>query len=430
MRLLTHRVVRYWLVLSVLSAPLMVHAGIELSGFGTLGAALSDQDFIYQRYLDDGGTLNRDSLVGLQLDAPLTETWGMTLQAKLAPSTHDDNAWEPTLTWAFLSWRPSNVLLLRVGKLRIPLLLYSASSDVGTTYDFVRLPTEVYAPLPTTDINGLALAKTWFAGEREWTLEGYLGQAHADWRYFMREDIPPDFPAGDLYLGLDLEMAGLVLSLNDSRNIWRIGLHRAGAEFDQGPVPSDYPFVSIGPGLGYYQMSNALPGPGVPTIDQVDLSVLTLSAEIALPRDFRFIGEYARRRILNATMGPDTHVGYLALLRDIGRWTPYVLWTGIRSLDARLNFYERLNDNPLPESIPGAAALNAIQRLGSDLLSPYDQQSIAVGTSYSLSPGSKIKIGWMHTRIGRVSSFVDPPVGEESGGRQINVFSLSYNFTF
>lgn len=403
---------------------------ITVSGFGTLGGAISDQDFIYQRYIDDRGTLNRDSLAAIQLDARLSAAWSLTLQAKAAPSESDDHAWDPTLTWAFLSWRPSNDLLWRLGKQRLPLMLYSANSDVGLTFDFARLPTEAYSILPTQDFTGLSLAKTWFDANREWTLEGYLGYTHTNWHYYLRDSLEPAFSAGTFYVGYDVKMAGLVLSLRDDDNIWRLGLHKAQAASDTGSMPKRFPFVELAPGVGYYQILDALPGPGVPMIDQYDIWVLTLGAEIALPDDLRLVGEYGRRRFTNTTTGPDTSAGYLSLLKRVGRWTPYVYWSAIRTSGSALDFISTLNDTRLPETMPSAAAINAAQRVGADLLSPYDQSSWALGASYSLSPTSRLKAEWTHTRTGRLSSFVNAPSGEDSGGRRINVFSLSYSFTF
>ncbi len=417
----------------LMTLPQLTRAEIQFSGFGTLGGAISDQDVIYQRYLDDGGTLNRDSLIGLQMDARLTDAWSLTLQAKAAPSIRDENAWEPTLSWAFLSWRPDNDLLLRAGKLRLPLMLYSANSDVGTTFEFARLPTELYSLLPTTDLTGLSCAKTWLDGEREWTLEGYLGRTQTEWRYYLRDNMEPLFPAGASFLGYELDMAGLVLSLREHENTWRIGLHRTDAESDIGPVPSGFPFVTLvpGTGIGYYQVSNDMPGPGVPTVDQYVIYVLTLGAEIALPNDFRLVGEFGQRRFNNAAIaGPNTNAGYLALLKSIGRWTPYIYWAGIRSREQALDLTDALNRNRVPEFIPGADAINATQRAGADMLGPYDQQSLAIGTAYSLSPTSKFKAEWLHTRTGILSSFVNAPANEDSGGRQFNVFSLSYSVAF
>ncbi len=402
----------------------------DLSGFGTFGGAVSDQDFIYQRFVHDGGTINRDSVIGVQLDTRLGDAWGLTLQAKAAPSSHSDNAWEPTLNWAFISWRPTNDWLLRAGRLRLPLLLYSANQDVGGTFDFARLPTDAYSVSPTPDVNGLFFAKTWLSDTWEWTLEGYLGTAHTDWRFYLRDGLEPQLAAGALYNGLDLNLGGLVLSLRAGEHYWRIGLHRVEAEMDYGTLISEYPYVSLEPGIGYYQTLPDIPGPGVPTVDKISIDVLTLGAEIALPHDVRLIGEYVRRRFNNATAGPDVHAGYLALLRPVGNWTPYLYWSGIRSTDDALDLYELTNRARVPASLPNASLINAAQVVGADLRAALDQQSLAIGTSYSLSPTSKLKAEWMHVRTGRVSNFIDAPSGEDSGGRQFNVFSLSYSFMF
>jgi hypothetical protein len=419
-----------WLLLTALAAPQVAYAELELSGFGTLGGAVSDQDFKYQRDIDDHGTLNRDSAIGFQMDGRLTPEWGFTIQGKAAPSSHRENGWDPTLTWAFLSWRPTNDLLLRAGKLRVPLMLYSANSDVGTTFDFARLPTEVYSLTPTADVNGASFGWTWMVNEYEWTLEGYLGSAHADWRIYIRDGLPPYQPAGPIYQGVDLNLGGLVLTLHQNDNIWRVGVHRADVITDAGDAYADYPYVALAPGIGYYQVLPSVPGPGMPTVDKLINYVFTFGAEIALPHNARLIGEYARRQISNATSGADTHAAYVALLKPIGKWTPYAYLSGIRSEGKPLDLYKALNENRLPPVIPGAVAINATQRLGADQLIGYDQYSWAVGASYSFSAKSKLKAEWMQTHTGSVSSFVDAHAGEDSGGRQINVFSLSYNVTF
>lgn len=412
------------------AGPACAEPSYDLSGFGTLGGALSDQDFIYQRYIDDQGTLNRDSVIGLQLDVQLDDAWAITLQAKGAPSSHDDDAWEPTLTWAFVSWRPTNDWLLRAGRLRVPLLLYSASNDVGTTFDFARLPAEAYSVTPNPDINGVSFGKTWLSETQEWTLEGYLGRAHGDWRLYLRDGFPPELSEGALFQGFDINQGGLVLSLRTDKSYWRLGLHRGEAQPDHGAKASNYPFVSIAPGLGYYQTLPFLPGPGLPTVDTIVTDALTLGAEVELTRNIRLVGEFVRRKIDNATLGQDTTAGYLAVLRPTGKWTPYAYWAGMRSTQSALDLYAATNDSRVPAYFPSAAEINASQVLGADLLSAFDQQSFAIGTSYSPTPTSKVKAEWKYVRTGEVSSFVDAPSGEDSGGRQLNVFSLSYSVLF
>ena len=60
----------------------------------------------------------------------------------------------------------------------------------------------------------------------------------------------------------------------------------------------------------------------------------------------------------------------------------------------------------------------------------YDQSSWSIGTSYALSPTSKIKAEWMRVRIGQVSSLVDAPPGSNIRNQSINVISLSYSLVF
>jgi len=88
------------------------------------------------------------------------------------------------------------------------------------------------------------------------------------------------------------------------------------------------------------------------------------------------------------------------------------------------------NSKRVPGSLPNADDINAIQTLRADLLGALDQQSLALGTAYRLSATSMLKAEWMQVRTGHVSSFLDAPAGEDSGGRQANVLSLSYSLAF
>ena len=60
--------------------------------------------------------------------------WSPRPKASL-PRSKRNNPWDTTLTWAFLAWRPTNDLLLRAGRFRVPYYLNSANLDVGVTYD-------------------------------------------------------------------------------------------------------------------------------------------------------------------------------------------------------------------------------------------------------------------------------------------------------
>jgi hypothetical protein len=404
---------------------------LSVSAFGTLGYARSDQPYTYQRFIDRSGTFRRDSLAGLQVDARFAEKFGATVQVKVAPDTANDNRYEGSVSWAFLSYRPTNEWLIRAGKQRIPLYLYSETVDVGVTYDFARLPTEMYSIISSNDFTGLSFSKNWGMENGDLSLDGYWGKSTADFRFWLRDNIPPVQSSGAAIIGEDVKGEGLVLSYKRNEDTYRIGVHRAVFKLPDGAsFPTTFPFVALAPGIGYYQVDASLPGPGIPTSASLTATVITLGAQVGLGSGFRVVSEFA------LTLAPHTDVstastrGYASLLKQIDKWTPYVIYAFLRSAPGPRNLYNRVNNNTVPDFIPGATLINAAQRAGADHVPAYDQNSWALGTSYSISPKSKIKAEYLRTHIGQMSSLVDALPGSNIRDQNINVFSLSYSFVF
>ncbi|KAB2926206.1 MAG: hypothetical protein F9K30_06830 [Dechloromonas sp.] len=50
----------------------------DWSGFATVGYAISDKPYRYQRVIDEHGTFARDSVLGIQLDARVSSAVGAT----------------------------------------------------------------------------------------------------------------------------------------------------------------------------------------------------------------------------------------------------------------------------------------------------------------------------------------------------------------
>ncbi len=413
--------------------PFALHAAdFSLSGFGTLGFAKSDKPYRYQRFVDEDGTFRRDSVAGVQVDAKLTSSVGATVQLLASPATDNDRQYDATVAWAFVSWRPNNDWLIRAGKQRIPLYLYSQTYNVGTTYEFARLPTEMYSISPSNDFVGISASKTWEVRSGELTLDGYWGGSDLDVRFWIRDGVPPSQVSSALFRSLALEGGGLVLSHKDASNIFRIGYSRVviDEKNSANAYPVTYPFVSIAPGIGYYQVDSNLPGPGIPAIDRYSHRTLTIGADIALDSGYRFVAEIARSLVTQTSFSNQSTRGYAALLKKIDKWTPYVTYAYLRSTPGQLTLYNKVNSNLVPAFIPGAAQINASQRIGADAMLVYDQHSWAIGTSYALSPTSKVKAEWMRVRIGQMSSLVDAPPGSNIRNQSINVFSLSYSVVF
>lgn len=403
-------------------------ADISFSGFGTAGYARSDQAYNYQRFVSDQGTLKRDSVLGVQMDAKLNNQFSFTLQGKVAPSLKNDKDLDTTISWGFLSWRPTDDWLVRVGRLRVPVYLNSENMDVGATFDFARLPAEVYASAQTTDGDGLFVGKTWNLDAGELTLNGYWATAKTYYRYYRRDDLLPLFSSGSYVVPVKMNARGLVLTLLRDDDTFRASVHDTYTSItDNQDLPLDFPYVSLMPGVGYYQTSNLLPGPGVPSVkNNIRAIAYTLAADMMVGNGFRVMGEYVRRDLPDVAAGPDSQGGYLALLKPIGAWTPYVSAARLKSMPRTINLYNKVNNS----IISGSAFLTATQRAGADGVIAYDQTTWALGTSYRINPTSKLKAEWARTRTGDMSFFVDAPPGGESGKKTINVLSLSYSVVF
>ncbi len=404
----------------------------SLSGFATIGYATSNRPYGYQRFIDDGGTFRRDSVAGLQVDAMLTNEVGATVQIKAAPSTSSDGSYEASASWAFVSYRPSNDWLLRAGKQRIPYYLYSENIDVGATYDFVRLPTEMYSIASINDFVGISVGKTWRTGDAEIALDGYYGRSDNDYRVWSRDDIPGVQQAGPTFSRLEYSnAAGLTAAYRRDDLTLRAALLRGSVKVrGGGSLPTSFPFVAIAPGIGYYQVSDQLPGPGVPMRESIVSTLFSVGMEAALPADFRFVGEYAHSVGQHSDIGPQGNRGYAAVLRPIGKWTPYVTYAFLRSPARQRALYGAINDNTVPAFLPGAASSNASQRAAADQVMVYDQSSFALGTSYSFSAKSKLKAEVLRTRIRDGSQLIDPLPGTTVRHDSVNVYSLSYSVVF
>ena len=406
-------------------------ADYAISAYGTVGYTLSDQPFKYDRLIDSRGTFRRDSVGGLQFDSRLTDSLGATVQLVTEVAGDDERQHRVNVAWAFLSWRPSSDWLFRLGKQRIPLYLYSQTHNVGVTYDFVRPPIEMYSISPNNDYVGVSFSKTWNIAEDEVLLEGNWGNTPIDTRVWNRDDIPGLQTSGAIYRPFIAKGIGVNLSYKRDDSIFRAGLYRSVLSRKDGTTLAvSMPYVTILPGIGYYQTSSLLPGPGIPQTKEIDFSILSFGADVNIGSGYRLVGEFARTVSGRTDFNETANRGYFSLLKRLDRWTPYIYVSAVKSASGPLALNRAINASSVPTFIPSAALINASQRATADQIRVQDQLSMAVGVSYRMTATQILKAEVMRVRIGKVSSLVDAPSGGDITNERINVFSLSYSFAF
>lgn len=407
-------------------------AELRFSGFGTLGMAVSDREFTHQRFINDQPTLKRDSLLGLQADLRLNPQWGATVQGVLAPKADSDSGLEVDARWAFVSYRPHNDWLFRAGKLRVGSFLNMQNMEVGTTYDMLRLPAEVYSVAPMYDFWGASVNKTFYYNDFEFNIEGVWGQTDATWRQYLNGRQEANF------LPIEIDVKGFVFTTNYDEDIYRFGYFhvtpntvsggdRFVSKYDVTPTPLGFDIITPN------------------HTDKTNSKVITLGASIELFDNYRLTSEYARRIVDEMETGPDSHGFYANLSASYGRWTPYITYAKIWSNESQLKRWREVRDARPPtaqqlqlaamaqgESLTDIEAQYAANQAATGYqdaasgIFVFDQHSVMLGTAYSLTPLQKIKVEIMQTRVGEVSSLIDANISNKA----ITTFSLSYSFAF
>lgn len=391
-----------------------------LSGYGTIGYAIADQDVGYLRYIDKDGTIKADSLFGLQLDARFDPRWSATVQGVASAPRTRDSGYEAAIRWAFVGFRPRSDWLLRGGRLRPPVLIATQNAEVGVTYDVARLPVEVYSLSPVYDVDGAAVTKTWLAGESEVDVDAYWGRTRLNYRLpFQR------FGEQPRYFPEKVTLAGLVVSYLSGPLLLRGGVHRAtlraggDVPFEQADVPTTIPAPPPFGGT-LYLPSNA-------TVDTIGITVVTFGADWRHD-DWRVIGEFGQRIVRDIDYGPDSKGAYVTVSRSVGQWTPYATYARLLSGSRPRDLYRTLNETPVPLAALGPPYFlpATFHQSLADNVIVYDQHSTMLGASYSFSATSKIKLEWMRTHVGLASALVDADFHR----RSFNVYSISYSFAF
>lgn len=113
---------------------------LQFSGFArAIIGHLDDENAEYVGY-DNSISLDQQSLIGLQADYSLTDTFSVTGQVV----GYTEEQRNSGLEWLYMTYAPNSALRVKLGKQRIPFFNYSDSLDIGFAYPWLTLPQQVY----------------------------------------------------------------------------------------------------------------------------------------------------------------------------------------------------------------------------------------------------------------------------------------------
>lgn len=202
--------------------------GFGTVGFTHLGGEDDGRSYGVQGQTNDSWRGDQLSKFGAQLSYGITDTLGVTVQAT-AKAQQDE--WKANLEWAYLSLQANDRLMLRAGRLRSPVYMYSESLDVGYSYPWLRLPDEVYSQVQVANYEGVDAVYTMPLSYGSVTFQLAGGQAKNRDYYAYDEQFDIDY--GKLF------GASVSLATNDFGTL-RIGYVEADIKTDISGTVNNY----------------------------------------------------------------------------------------------------------------------------------------------------------------------------------------------
>ena len=148
---------------------------MSINGFFTGKVGVASNDAGYNGY-DKDADFSEGSKLGLQGSFALTEQTNIV--AQLVARGNDD--WSTEMEWAFLSHDFDNGFVTRIGRLRVPLYMYSDYLEVGYAQPWASPPSELYSIVPLSSFDGIDAIYDFDLSDVAVTLQASYGHADRD----------------------------------------------------------------------------------------------------------------------------------------------------------------------------------------------------------------------------------------------------------
>lgn len=388
-----------------LSAAFTAHASdsdfsYRFSGFGTVGYAETNSNDVLLtnpgqlKGADKSGSALLDSRIGGQLDLTFNKKLSATVQAIAMQDVK--GKFKPQLEWAFLRYKLSNHVSVRVGQLGFPAYLVSDFRYVGYANPWVRAPLEVYSLAALDSYQGADVTWSHSAGSGYLTVQGLAGHASSP-------AVDNSRQAGRLKAN---QLAGVYVT-------YEIGnlRVRGGASTGKGTYLSSGTRALFG-GLEMAGMTAA---------------VHTLKVDGARTTFMNLGGTYDGSNILatveyaklnSASLMGHSQGWYGTFGYRLDKVMPYVSYAG----------YNKKNDSSM-NSVPAVGQLIPLAAAISGLVGPNSQRTVSVGVRWDVYKNIAIKAQFDHVRPSRRGGTFTR-VDSAYNGHPVNVYSAVVDFVF
>jgi len=373
---------------------------IHINGFGTVGLTYQNNDnIIYtSSWRSDRGTdgdlsLQNDTKFGLQLDWQLTPKIELTIQG--SADTKGAN-----LEWANVKYIFNDNHSFKIGKMRFPTAMYSDILKVSYSYNWVRLPENLYGILPLTSYSG---------GEYNYQ-NSYQG---IDYHFKFYGGSSEDTMIGSQDIGNYTISLHHIYGANFSIRLENLHLRIGYTHTD----------ISIHNKRINQYFDNALSSPAL-TPDEIQLvhyydprdkrtQYLSFGMKYDYG-DFYLLGEYAWMN-MNSIIS-DNYAGYLSAGYHIEKWTPNITFSKVTGTSNH-------KKSILDPQINGALEEMAVRTIT-------DQETVTLGVRYDWKENIALKLQYDHIQEGDKGRGISIHKIHPYQPTTINLLSFSMDFIF
>lgn len=373
----------------------------RFSGFGTVGYVATNSDDVLLvnpgqlKGAQKGGTGLVDSRVGGQIDWTFTPKLSATAQAIAKQDTR--GRFRPVVSWAFLRYKFTSTLTMRVGRLGWPAYMVSDYRYVGYANPWARPPLEVYSLAAMDSYEGADLVWSHPVGDGYLSiqgLEGHTSQPVAD----------TTEKSGRLKVN---QLTGLYATYEIGSLRLRAGVSTGKVTYTTGSLPALLGALQM---YGFSGTYNAL------VLNNTRTSFSSFggnydNGKLLLTGEFAHL--HSSSAILGSTSGWYGTVGY-----HFGKWTPYATWAG----------YDKRNDANA-NGVPPIGPLLPLSMGVGGLVGGNSQHSASLGLRWDAFDNVAFKLQADHVRPSSQGGTFKSVVPGYNG-HAVNVYSAVADFTF
>lgn len=393
--------------------------GPRFSGFGTVGAAFSDNDggdytANFEQREGVGLTTTKDygldSIFGVQADLTLLD--GLQATAQMQSRRLADGSSTPYFEWANLKYHFNEDLSLRVGRVVAPMFMVSESRAIGYSQITARLAPDVYQINPVSYLDGGGINYRFEFNDVLFSANTTLGK--------FKKALPTFF--GELTTEFDARLINL--SAESGASTFRVGYVDAVANFSADLLNLvDFSLT---------EMINA----GVPNAALVDRHLQIEAFKAAFfdlgytydPGDYVVQAEYVIRRTDSFIVYDVDGFFVLGAVR-LDSWTPFLRYAQV----------DDLNDKKSAPSIDatgfGAPFTDYATTVNifTDVLKTYDERNTwTLGTRWDLADNYALKL--QYDRVtkpsGQSGLFINATPEFIASKQSVDVYSITLDFIF